>query len=198
VETARAQIQAADVAVEAATAAVEAAKLNLGFTRLISFIDGIAGLAQQQVGSLVSPNSDPVTTVSTVDPIKVYFTVSEQEYLQFRRQLANETAMPRLQLELILADGSTYPQKGKFSFADRQVDVRTGSIRLVGLFPNPGNILRPGQFGRVRAVTSVRRGALLVPQRAVTELQGTYQVAIVKQGKRSSSKARKESGRAWL
>jgi membrane fusion protein (multidrug efflux system) len=175
VETAKAQIQAANAAVEAARAAVATAQLNLDFTRLISPIDGIAGLAQQQVGA--------VTTVSTVDPVKVYFTVSEQEYLDFNRrfptQASREAETGRLPLELILGDGITYPQTGKFFFADRQVNQTTGAIRLAGLFPNPGNILRPGQYGRVRTSTRTHQGALLVPQRAVTELQGTYQVAVV-------------------
>ena len=183
VETARAQIQAADAAVEAAKAAVSTAQLNLGFTRLISPIDGIAGMAQQQVGALVSPAGGPVTTVSTVDPIKVYFTVSEQEYLDFNRrfptQASRDAETGRLPLELILADGTVYGHTGKFFFADRQVDQTTGAIRIAGLFPNPGNILRPGQYGRVRASTRTRAGALEVPQRAVTELQGTYQVAVV-------------------
>lgn len=183
VETARAQIQAANAAVESAKAAVATAKLNLGFTKLISPIDGIAGIAQQQVGALVSPASGAVTTVSTLDPIKVYFTVSEQEYLDFNRrfptQASRDAETGRLPLELTLGDGTVYPQKGKFFFADRQVNQTTGAIRLAGLFPNSGNILRPGQYGRVRASTRTRAGALLVPQRAVTELQGTYQVAVV-------------------
>ena len=183
VETARAQIQAANAAVESAKAAVATARLNLGFTKLISPIDGIAGIAQQQVGALVSPASGAVTTVSTVDPIKVYFTVSEQEYLDFNRrfptQASRDAETGRLPLELTLGDGTVYPQKGKFFFADRQVNQSTGAIRLAGLFPNSGNILRPGQYGRVRASTRTRAGALLVPQRAVTELQGTYQVAVV-------------------
>jgi RND family efflux transporter MFP subunit len=183
VETARAQIQAAVAAIEADRAAVSTAQLNLGFTRLISPIDGIAGIAQQQVGALVSPAGGPVTTVSTLNPIKVYFTVSEQEYLDFNRrfptQASRDAETGRLPLELILADATVYGQTGKFSFADRQVDQTTGAIRIVGLFPNPGNILRPGQYGRVRTSTRTHLGALLVPQRAVTELQGTYQVAVV-------------------
>ena len=183
VETARAQIAAANATVEAARAAVSTTQLNLGFTRLISPIDGIAGIAQQQVGALVSPAGGPVTAVSTVDPIKVYFTVSEQEYLDFNRrfptQASRDAETGRLPLQLILADGTVYAHTGKFFFADRQVDQTTGAIRIAGLFPNPGNILRPGQYGRVRASTRTHMGALLVPQRAVTELQGTYQVAVV-------------------
>ncbi|PYT12484.1 MAG: efflux transporter periplasmic adaptor subunit, partial [Acidobacteria bacterium] len=176
VETAKAQIQAADATVEAAKAAVEAARVNLGFTRLTSPIDGIAGQAQVQIGNLVGPDSGPITTVSTLEPIKAEFTVSEQEYLKFTRR-AND--LGRLQLELILADGATYRYKGKFLFADRQVDQSTGAILLVGQFPNPGNILRPGQYAKVRAVVGIQENALLVPQRAVTELQGKYQVAVV-------------------
>jgi RND family efflux transporter MFP subunit len=183
VETANAQIEAAKAAVQAARAAVETAQLNLGFTRLTSLLDGIAGVAQQQVGALVSPSSGVITTVSTVNPIKVYFTVSEQEYLSFNRRYPSEASREahtrQLQLELILADGTVYPEKGKFYFADRGVDEKTGAIRLAGLFPNAGNVLRPGQYGRVRTVTRIQDGALLIPQRAVTELQGSYQVAVV-------------------
>ena len=150
-------------AVQSAKAAVETARINLGFTRLTSPIDGIPGIAQQQVGALVSPASGAITTVSTVDPIKVYFTASEQEYLDVhaplpdRRKSAGRHAS--CELELILADGTIYPHKGKFYFADRQVDVRTGAIRLAGLFPNPGNSLRPGQYGRVRAAMSGSTGS---------------------------------------
>ena len=172
-ETAKAQIQAANAAVEAAKATLETARLNLGFTRLASPIDGIAGVAQIQIGNLVSTTTDPVTTVSTVDPIRVHFAVSDQEYLQFRRL---ETPMKLRELELILSDGTTYSHKGKFDFADRQVSQNTGAIQMTGLFSNPGNILRPGQYGKVRAATGITHGALLVPQRAVSELQGSYQV----------------------
>jgi RND family efflux transporter MFP subunit len=205
VETAKAQIQAANAAVEAAKASVDTARLNLGFTRLISPIDGIAGLAQQQVGALVSPGSGTVTTVSTVNPIKAYFTVSEQEYLDFNRrfptQASRDAETGRLPFELILADGTTYPQKGKFFFADRQVNQNTGAIRLASLFPNPGNILRPGQYGRVRTSTRTHLGALLVPQRAVTELQGTYQVAVVDAENKVSIRTVKPGDRAgtmWI
>jgi RND family efflux transporter MFP subunit len=177
VETAKAQIEASTASVEAAQAAVEAAKVNTGFTHLVSPIDGIAGQAQVQVGNLVNPSSGVITTVSTLDPIKANFTVGEQEYLSLTRGGVSELA--KLQLELILADGNTYPPKGKFSFADRQVNQNTGAIQLTGLFPNPGNRLRPGQYGRVRAAVGISTGALLIPQRAVTELQGSYQVAVV-------------------
>jgi membrane fusion protein (multidrug efflux system) len=183
VETDKAQIIAATAAVQAAKAAVETARINLGFTRLTAPIDGIPGIAQLQVGALVSPASGPITTVSTLDPIKAYFTLSEQQYLARQRQYPTPEAFlearKRLQLELILADGTTYEHKGKVDFADRQVDVKTGAIRLAGLFPNPGNVLRPGQYGRVRAATQIEQGALLVPQQAVFDQQGTRQLAVV-------------------
>jgi RND family efflux transporter MFP subunit len=179
---AQAQVRAAKGQIDAAKAQVDAAQLNLGFTKVVSLIDGIAGIAQAQIGDLVGPTS-LLTTVSTVDPIKVYFPVSERGYLDYVKEnpdAAKRAAQERqLGLQLLLADGSLYPYKGTFSFADREVDVKTGTLRLQGLFPNPGNILRPGQFARVRAITTTRKGALLVPQRAVTELQGSYQVAIV-------------------
>ena len=177
VETAKAQIEASNAAVESAEAAVQAARVNTGFTHLVSPIDGIAGQAQVQVGNLVNPSSGTITTVSTLDPIKAIFTVGEQEYLSLTRGGGSDLA--KLQLELILADGSVYPQKGKFSFADRQVNQSTGAIQLTGVFPNPGNRLRPGQYGRVRAAIGTSAGALLIPQRAVTEMQGSYQVAVV-------------------
>ncbi len=179
-----AQMQA-QAAIQAAEAAVEQAQLNLGFTSVRSLVDGIAGIATTQMGNLVSP-STVLTTVSQLDPIKVYFPISEQEYLQFTSKLLKKSSSSDLLrasdsrvLELVLADGSTYPRKGQVIFTDRQVDPQTGTIRVVAAFPNPGNILRPGQFGRVRALLGVRQGAVLVPQRAVTELQGTYEVAVV-------------------
>jgi multidrug efflux pump subunit AcrA (membrane-fusion protein) len=198
IASANAQIQADGAAVLAANAALDTAKLNLGFTRLTSPIDGIAGAAQTQVGNLVGPSSSAVTTVSTLDPIKANFTVSEQEYLSFTR---NDTALHRLELELILADGTTYSHKGKFSFADRQVNPETGAIQLIGLFPNPGNTLRPGQYGRVRAVIGTESGALLVPQRSVSELQGTYQVAVVDPGNTvrvATVQVGDRIGRSWI
>jgi RND family efflux transporter MFP subunit len=176
VATARAQIKTAE-------AAVEGAQLNLGFTRLTAPVDGIAGKAQLQVGALVSQSSGAVTTVSTVDPIKVYFTVSESEYLDFNRRFPTESVrqaeLKRMPLDLILADGTTYGHQGTVDFADRAVNQGTGAILIAGLFPNPGNILRPGGYGRVRAATRIEKDAILVPQRAVTELQGSYQVAVV-------------------
>jgi membrane fusion protein, multidrug efflux system len=183
VETARAQIQAGLATVEAAKAAVATAELNLGFTKLLSPINGIAGIAQQQVGALVNPSSGPVTTVSTLDPIKVYITVSEQEYLDFHRRYTTQASVEaerrQLRLELILADGTVYPPIGSFFFADRQVNQGTGSIRVAGLFPNPGSTLRPGQYAKIRTSIRTKEAALLVPQRAVTEIQGIYQVAVL-------------------
>ncbi|MGD0221166.1 MAG: efflux RND transporter periplasmic adaptor subunit [Terriglobia bacterium] len=179
-----AQMQA-QAAIQAAEAAVEQAQLNLGFTSVRSLVDGIAGMATIQMGNLVSPSA-VLTTVSQLDPIKVYFPISEQEYLQFTSRLLEKKSSSDLlrasdsrALELVLSDGSTYPRKGQVVFTDRQVDPQTGTIRVVGAFPNPGNILRPGQFGRVRALLGVHKGAVLVPQRSVTELQGTYEVAVV-------------------
>lgn len=176
VETAKARIKSSQ-------AEVETAKINLDFTRLVAPIDGIAGQALLQVGALVTPASGVVTSVSTVDPIKVYFTVGEPNYLAWRKRFPTETssdaAGKALHLQLILADGSTYPYEGKFYFADRQVNESTGAIRIAGLFPNPGSVLRPGGYAKVRAVISTEHGALLVPQRAVSELQGGYQVAVV-------------------
>jgi len=176
IETAKAQIEAGQAGVTAASAAVETAKVNLGFTKLTSPIDGIAGVATTQVGNLVGLSANAVTTVSTLDPIKANFTVSEQEYLSLTR---SDSALRQLQLELVLSDGSVHPQRGRFSFADRQVNVSTGAIQLTGLFPNPGNKLRPGQYAKVRATVGVRAGALLVPQRSVTDTQGSYLVAVV-------------------
>ena len=222
VETARAQLRAANAQIgtakaatktatgqiENAKAAVRTAQLNLGFTRIVSPIDGIAGQAQTQVGDLVQPNnptSPLLTTVSTVDPIKVYFTISEQQYLAFTKLNLIEArqggSVVQLELELILADGTTYPHKGSFYYADRQVDQKTGAIRIAGLFPNPGNILRPGQYGRVRAVTTTKNDALLVPQRAVTQVQGGYQVAVLGNDNKIEIRAIKvgdHSGPMWV
>jgi membrane fusion protein (multidrug efflux system) len=186
VETARAQITAATAAVQTAKANAETALIDLGFTRLTAPIDGIPGIALQQVGALVSPASGTITTVSTVDPIKVYFTASEQEYMERGRlyptAAERQASRDQLAFDLILGDGSTYPHKGKFDFADRQVDVRTGAIRLAALFPNPNNYLRPGQYGRVRTALDIQHGALLVPQPAVMDLQGSRQLAILDSG----------------
>ena len=173
---------AAQATVQADRAAVEQAELNLEFTNVRSLVDGVAGIASGQVGNLVGPQII-LTTVSQLEPIKAYFTVSEQQYLAFVQRNPTEASRQarerQLELELVLSDGSIYPRKGKFFAADRQVDIQTGSIRLAGLFPNPSNVLRPGQFGRVRFISYTKTGALLVPQKAVVELQGSYQVAVV-------------------
>lgn len=180
---AKATVEMAKAQIKTYEAAVETARINLKFTRLIAPIDGIAGQAQLQVGALVDASSGPVTSVSTVDPIKVYFTVGEPQYLAWRARFPTESARlaadKNLRLQLTLANGTTYAHDGEFYFADRQVNVGTGAIRLAGLFPNPGNVLRPGGYGKVRAVIRMQQGALVVPQRAVTELQGGYQVAVV-------------------
>jgi len=208
VKTAKAGITAASSAVDAARATVATAQLNLSFTKIVSPIDGIAGIAQAQVGNLIQsniPNSAPLTTVSAVDPIKVYFTMSEREYLDFTRRITSqrewEKSNAKLELELALSDGTIYPQKGKFYIADREVDQKTGAIRLAGLFPNPGNMLRPGQYGRVRAMTSTQEGALVVPQRAVAELQAAFQVAVVDSENRVEIRAVKvgaRTGSLWI
>jgi membrane fusion protein, multidrug efflux system len=205
IETARAQILSAAATVQATTANVATAQLNLGFTKLTAPIDGVAGIAQQQVGALVNPTSGAVTTVSTLDPIRVYFTVSEQEYLDFHRRYSTQATLDaerkQLRLELILADGTVYQRAGNFYFADRQVDPGTGAIRVAGLFSNPGNLLRPGQYGRIRTSTRTKEGALLVPQRAVSELQGAFQVAVVDAENKISVRTVKTSdrvGNQWI
>jgi membrane fusion protein (multidrug efflux system) len=172
----------AQAAIESNKAAVEQAELNLEWTKVTSLVDGIAGIAQVQIGNLVGPNS-VLTSVSQVDPIKAYFPISEHEYVLAQRSSAasskHSIGFFGNSLELILTDGSLHPQKGKILLADRQVDSTTGTIRIVAAFPNPGNILRPGQYGRVRVETNIKNGALLVPQSAVAQSQGSYQVAVV-------------------
>jgi membrane fusion protein (multidrug efflux system) len=178
-------MQAARASVEAAKAQVEQARINLDYTKVRSLIDGIAGIAQAQIGDLVGPNN-LLTSVAQVNPIKVYISISEREYLQFAEEI-NAIALGKKTPqqvnppipELILANETTWPSKGSFIFTDLQVDQGTGTIRVAASFPNPDSILRPGQYGRVRAATTTKKGALLVPQRAVTELQGSYQVAVV-------------------
>ncbi len=182
--------QVARAAVAALDAAVAQARLYLGWTRVTSPISGIAGAATSQVGDLVSPQS-VLATVSRVDPLRVGFNLSEQEYLRYGGSGAGgqgtggqgaggADAHGRLgELQLVLADGAVFPHPGRLIFTDREVDVKTGTIGAVGLFPNPGNLLRPGQYAKVRAETSIDKGALLVPQRAVNEQQGSYQVAVV-------------------
>jgi RND family efflux transporter MFP subunit len=178
VQAAKAAIESAKAQIQASQAAVETASINLGFTRIVSPIDGIAGIAQAQVGDLVSTSSGVLTTISTLDPIRDYFTVSEQEYLALRKQFSDSGA-EHWKLQLILADGTAYPHEGTFYFADRQVNQNTGAIQLAALFANPGNVLRPGQYGKIRAVIRMQPNALLVPQAAVTEQQGSYLVAVV-------------------
>jgi len=164
--------------IKSAEAAVETARLNLGFTQISSPVNGIADVARAQVGDLVSSSSGTLTTVSTVDPIRDYFTVSEQDYLQLKQQFSGSNRQ-RWKLQLILADGTTYSHEGVFYFAGRAVDQNTGSIQLAAQFPNPGNVLRPGQYAKVRGVVRTQKGALLIPQAAVTDLQGSYQVDVV-------------------
>lgn len=169
---------AAKAVVDAKEAAVHQARLNLGWSRVTAPISGIAGASQAQVGDLVSP-STVLAVVSQCDPIRVLYPLSEQEYLHLQERLQRDPSAHEDNLELILADGTTFPHKGHVLFSDRQVDVKTGTINTVAVFPNPGNLLRPGQYGKVRAVTEVKKGAILVPQRAVSQLQGSYQVAVV-------------------
>jgi RND family efflux transporter MFP subunit len=185
VKAAEAAIAAAKAQIKAGEAAVETAAINLSFTRVISPIDGIAGIAQAQVGDLVSTGSGPLTTVSTLDPIRDYFTVSEQQYLALQKRFS-DSEKDHWKLQLILADGTTYPQEGQFYFADRQVNPNTGAIQLAALFPNPGNVLRPGQYGKIRAIVRVQQNALLIPQAAVNEQQGGYLVAVVDEDNRVS------------
>lgn len=175
-------VQAAEAEVLQARANYRKKALDLEFTKITAPIDGIAGLANAQIGDLVgTPQSKPLTTISTVDPIKVYVSLSETEYLQLAPE-AKERASSggaRMPLELILADGSTWKHQGRFAYADRQVDPQTGTLKVATTFPNPDNFLRPGQYARIRAVIKQEAGALLVPQRAVSQLQGRYQVAVV-------------------
>jgi membrane fusion protein (multidrug efflux system) len=193
---------AAEAEVEACKASVERAELDLGWTKVTSLVDGVAGIAEVQMGNLVGPQVR-LTSVSQVDPIKVYFPISEQEYLQAKHLSSTGQPMDLLDSapELILADGTLYPHKGKILLTDRQVDPNTGTIRLMAAFPNPGNILRPGQYGRVRIQTGIRKDALLVPQSAVKELQGGYQVALLGADKKAvirSVKAGQKVGKMWV
>src|SRR5882672_12482246 len=195
----------AQAAVESNKATVEQAELNLEWTKVTSLVDGIAGIAQVQIGNLVGPES-MLTSVSQVDPIKAFFPISEHEYLLAQNKgnaISSKHTMAFFgnSLNLILTDGSHYPQKGKILLADRQVDPNTGTIRIVAAFPNPGNILRPGQFGRVRVETNMKKGALLVPQSAVMDLQGSYQVAVVGSDQKVSMRAVKPGatvGTMWV
>jgi RND family efflux transporter MFP subunit len=173
----------ANAAVVAAKALVQQAQLNLGFTKIVSPIDGIASIASGQIGDLVGPNTGELTTVSTIDPIKAYYNVTEQAYINFTKLFVTDRdrneRLGKLEIDLILGNGEIYPMKGKIYAADRQISPTTGALRLAALFPNPNGVLRPGQFGRVRVKFDLANAALLVPQKAVTELQGSYQVAVV-------------------
>jgi membrane fusion protein, multidrug efflux system len=185
VATASANISAREASILAARAAVETAQLNLGFTRIVSPISGIAGIANAQVGDLVGPQiPTPLTTVSTANPILAQFAASEQEYLSAARStrgtgVGPQAGLQRLSFELVLADGTVYPYKGRLQYVDREVNVRTGTINVQVAFPNPGNLLRPGGYGTVKTVVRTEKGALAVPQRALIELQGRYMVAVV-------------------
>jgi membrane fusion protein (multidrug efflux system) len=193
---------AAQASVAAAKASVETAQLDLGWTKVTSLVDGVAGIATVQLGNLVGTSSQ-LTTVSQVNPIKVYFPVSEQEYLRAQHISTKGQTINLFENapELILSDGTVYPYKGKILLTDRQVDMNTGTIRLVAAFPNPGNKLRPGQYGRVRIQTSFEQNALLVPQSAVKEIQGGYQVALLGPGNKAiirQVKAGEKVGTMWV
>lgn len=173
----------AKAAVVSAKAQVEQAQLNLDFTRITSPIDGFAGIAKAQIGDLVGPGTGELTTVSTIDPIKAYYNVTEQAYINFTRRFPTEgeryQQLQLLEIELILADGSVYPLQGRIYAPDRNIGLTTGALRLEARFPNPNYALRPGQFVRVRVKFDLKHDALLVPQRAVSELQGSFQVSVV-------------------
>ena len=183
--------QANKASVEAVRATVERAELNLSWTKVTAPISGIAGISVAQIGDLVTP-STVLTTISQVNPIKVYYPISEQEYLHFAKRIrdieAGRGGAPT-PLELTLADGSVYPQRGTFSLADRQVDLRTGTITVQSLFPNPDNMLRPGQYAKIRVAAETRKGAMLVPQQAVQQLQGSHQIAVVGEGNKVDIRA---------
>lgn len=182
-DNALAMLDSGEASVRAGRAAVEKAQLDLSFTEVRAPIDGITGIAQAQVGDLVGPSDpEPLTTISNVDPILAVVPLSEREYLRFARGRGASGARPgeeNANLELVLTDGSVHPHRGRAIVAGREIDPKTGTILVKGEFPNPGNVLRPGQYARVRAVTETRKGALLVPQRAVQEMQGVQQVAVV-------------------
>jgi RND family efflux transporter MFP subunit len=176
--------------VEADAAAVKQAEINLGYTKITAPIDGVAGFTNNQVGDLVGPTTGPLTTMSQIDPIKAIVTAGEGPFTDFVSRHPDATErqayINSLDFELILSSGNVYPRKGKFYALDRNLDVKTGSIRYEVTFPNPGNILRPGQFGKVRFVADTKKGAMVVPQEAVNELQGSYQVAVVDQNNKVS------------
>jgi len=182
-DTALEAAEAGRADVEAGDAAVNQAELNLEYTKVTAPIDGLAGFATAQVGDLVSPTSGPLTTISQIDPIKALVTAGEGAFTDFVSKHPDQTErdafLRTIQFELILSNGKTYPHKGTFYALDRSLDTKTGSVRYEVTFPNPGNTLRPGQFGRVRFILETRKGALVVPQEAVNELQGSFQVAVV-------------------
>jgi membrane fusion protein (multidrug efflux system) len=168
--------RAASATVDADQAALDNAKLNLGWTTVTSPISGIAGVAKVGIGDLITPTT-VMTTVSTVNPIYVDINIAEQDYMRFQRNKPSQSKQPNL--ELILGDGTIYPLRGSVRFVNREVDSRTGTIQVRGEFPNPGNVLRPGQYARIRAITELRKAAFLIPQQSVSELQGVYQVGVV-------------------
>ena len=204
-DTAVQQNAAAKATVEAAQAALDQAQLNLGFCKVLSAVDGVAGIAKPGIGDLVGPSGTAMTTVSTLNPIKANFQLGEQDYLRIAPRVnewiktgGGENSAP---IELILTDDSVYPQKGKFDSINRQVDVRTGTIEISTLFANPGNILRPGQFARVRITTRIEKDAIIVPQRAVNEMQGIFQVGVVAPDGRASFRIVKvgtKTASAWV
>jgi membrane fusion protein, multidrug efflux system len=189
-DTAVAAADSTTANVEADEAAVKQAEINLGYTKITAPIDGVAGFTNNQVGDLVGPSTGPLTTMSQIDPIKAVVTAGEGPFTDFVSRHPDATErqayIKSLDFELILSSGNVYPRKGKFYALDRNLDVKTGSIRYEVTFPNPGNILRPGQFGKVRFVADMKRGAMVVPQEAVNELQGSYQVAVVDQNNKVS------------
>jgi len=182
-DTAIAAADSSTANVEADKAAVQQAEINLSYTKITAPIDGMVGFANNQVGDLVGPSTGPLTTMSQVDPIKAVVTAGEGPFTDFVSRHPDATErnayVKTLQFELILGNGEVYPQKGNFYALDRSLDVKTGSIRYYVTFPNPGNVLRPGQFGNVRFVADMKKGAMVIPQEAVNELQGSYQVAVV-------------------
>jgi membrane fusion protein, multidrug efflux system len=179
------QLNLANVAKTGALeAAVQTAQLNLDFTKITAPVDGIAGLAKAQIGDLVGTGStSSLTTVSKIDPIRLYFPLSEKDYKEHANGLREAMQRPYSErpeaIEMLFADGTVYPKKGKFSFVDRQVDPTTGTILIAASFPNPDRTLRPGQFAKARAVIDKISGALLVPERALVELQGSYQIGVI-------------------
>jgi RND family efflux transporter MFP subunit len=203
---AKAQVQGAQAAIDAAQAAVEKAQLNLGFTSIISPIDGVAAISNAQVGDLVGPQGAPLTSVSTLNPILANLTISEQEYLNAMRLIGNQNVsedaqLRKLEWQLRLTDGSIYRLKGQFYALDRQIDVRTGAILVQVKFSNPDSVLRPGGFGRISTVVRIQKNALLVPQRAVSELQGGFLVAVVGSDNKiriQPVKLGQKSGEMWI